>query len=53
MCVLKAAQIYRRPFGAAKEPVLLSAALDNFLPYGKKILISRHLSSMAKDRDYN
>ena len=43
MCGLKAAQIHGRPCRATKEPV---AVLYSLLPYGKNILISRHLSSM-------
>ena len=43
MCGLKAAQIHGRPCRATKEPV---AVLYSLLPYGKKILICRHLSSM-------
>ena len=39
MCDLKAAQILEWPFRAAKEPVQPLAALDSFLPTGKKILI--------------
>ena len=42
----KAAQIHGRPFMAAKEPVQPLAALDSFLPYGKKILYLTGLSSM-------
>ena len=39
MCGLKAAQIHERPFRAAKDHVQPLAALDSFLPNGKKILI--------------
>ena len=47
MCALKGAQVHERPFRAAKEPVQPLAALDSFLPNGKKILICPHLSSMG------
>ena len=33
MCDLKAAQMHERPFRAAKDHVLLLAALDSFLPF--------------------
>ena len=46
MCGLKAAQLHEWPFRAGKELLHPSAALDPFLPNGKKILISRHLSSV-------
>ena len=36
MCGLKAAQIHERPFRAAKDHVQPLAALDSFLPNGKK-----------------
>ena len=39
MGVLKAAKIHERPFRAAKDHVQPMAALDSFLPEGKKILI--------------
>ena len=39
MCGLKAAQIHERPFRAAKDHMQPLAALDSFLPDGKKILI--------------
>ena len=47
MCGLKAAQIHERPFRAAKDHVQPLAALDSFLPNGKKILICLQLSSMG------
>ena len=40
MCSLKAAQIHEGPFRAAKDHVEPLVALDSFLPYGKKVLIS-------------
>ena len=46
MCGLKAAQKHERSSRAAKEPVQPLAVLYFLLPYGKKILICRHLSSM-------
>ena len=39
MCGHMAAQMHGRPFRAAKELVQPLAALDSFLPYGKKILV--------------
>ena len=41
MCGLQAAQIHEQPFRAAKDHVLLLAALDSFLPSNQKDLISR------------
>ena len=46
MCGRKAAQMHGQPLGATKEPVQPLAAQYFFLLYDKKILISRHLSSM-------
>ena len=45
-CGLKSAQIHGRSFSSPKNPVQPLAALDSFLPNGKK-MISRHLSSMG------
>ena len=36
MCGIKASQIHEWPFKAAKDHVQPSAALDSFLPNGKK-----------------
>ena len=36
MCDLKAAQIHERPFSTVKDHVQPLAALDSFLPNGKK-----------------
>ena len=47
MCCLKAAQIHDPPFRAAKDHVQPLAALDSFLPNGKKILICHHLSFLG------
>ena len=52
MCGLKAAQIHDRPFRAAKDDVQTLAALDSFLPNGKKILIWHHLSSLDQRHFY-
>ena len=46
MCDLKAAQIHGRPFRPAKNLVQPSAALDSFLPNGKKIWYIADLSSL-------
>ena len=48
MCGLKAAQMHKRPFRAAREPMQPSAAQDSFLPYGKKDLILDGLLSMLR-----
>ena len=40
--------MHKRPFRTAKELVQPLAAQDSFSPYGKKILISSHLSSMGR-----
>ena len=42
-----AAQMHGRPFRAAKELVQPLAALDSFLPYGKKILIWHHFPAIT------
>ena len=49
---LKAAQIHERPFRAVKDHVQPLAALDPFLPNGKKILIWHHLSSLDQRHLY-
>ena len=36
MCGLKVAKVHEQPFGAAKDHVQPLAALDSFLPNGKK-----------------
>ena len=46
MCDLKAAQIHGRPFRPAKNLVQPLAALDSFLPNGKKIWYVADLSSL-------
>ena len=46
-----AAQMHGRPFRAVKELVQPLAALDSFLPYGKKILIWHHFPAITI-RDY-
>ena len=46
MCSLKAAKIHGRPFRPAKNLVQPSAALDSFLPNGKKIWYIADLSSL-------
>ena len=52
MCCLKATQIHKRHFRAVREPGQPSAIQDSFLPHGKKILISHHLSSMKPHGRY-
>ena len=47
MCGLMATQIHGRPFRAARELVQPLAALDSFLPYGKKILIWHHFPTIT------
>ena len=46
MCGLNAAQIHEQPFRAAIKHVQPSAALDSFLPNGKKIWYIADLSSL-------
>ena len=47
MCGLIAAQMHGRPYRAARELVQPPAALDYFLPYGKKILIWHHFPAIT------